>query len=347
MLRNRRLWLGSVGLGLAALFLATQARAADLIKYLPNDTEFVVTANVRQLLNAPLVQKGPVLAGIKDKLKEDEIKKVLAALGFDPLKDLETITFAGPLSEEVDKKLIIITGNFDVDKFQKAAEEHAKNNSDNLKITKHGDYKVWEVSNVNQPGLPDPAYVAMVDKTTLLMTGGKDYLKEALSKAAGKKTTELNKAIAKLVARVEDKQSFTAMTTLKALAEADFIANLNEQIKPAFAMLKQIKDIDAFSLSVALGKDIKIGLDVNAKDEATAKKMAKAMNQGLLFAPAAIGIAAMQNEQIAPFVDVIKDVVNATKVRAKGDSVSVHVVITQEIIDKGKKAAKKLQGGDD
>ena len=48
-----------------------------------------------------------------------------------------------------------VSGNFDVDKFQKLAEEHAKNSADHLKITKQGKYKVWEVTGHNIPNFPD------------------------------------------------------------------------------------------------------------------------------------------------------------------------------------------------
>jgi hypothetical protein len=339
MLRNRRLWLGSLIVSLAALVLGTPAGAADLTKYLPNETEFVLTLNVQQLLDSPLVKKEG-LPKIKAELQKEKTKKILDALGFDPLKDLTNFTVAGPVSADFEKKLGIITGKFDVDKFQKLAEEHAKNSADNLKITKEGKYKVWEVTGHEIPNFPETVYITMVDNTTVLLAGGKPYLKEALAKADGKKKTELKKEIGGLVEKVDDKQTGSLMVDAAAVANADFIPNIEQAAKA----LEQFK---TFTFGVTLTKEVSIKIDLGAKSAMAARKMSKEINKGLILAPALIGVAAMQQEQLAPFVDVIKDIINGTKVIAKGESVLIRTVITQELMEKMEKAAKKAKGGDD
>jgi hypothetical protein len=66
----------------------------------------------------------------------------------------------------------------------------------------------------------------------------------------------------------------------------------------------------------------------------------------LIAAPVAIAFAAQQNEQIKPFVDLINDVIKATKVNAKGDVVVIKTVIDKELMGKMEKAVKKAKGDD-
>src|SRR5262249_47295568 len=109
-----RLW----GAALAVAALAAPARAADLDPYLPADTEVVVTVNVRQLLGSELLKKLG-LDKAKEALKDlDQVKTVLDELGFDPFKDLDRLTVAGPGGTEQDRGLIIARGRFDPDKFK-------------------------------------------------------------------------------------------------------------------------------------------------------------------------------------------------------------------------------------
>src|SRR6516165_1850557 len=85
-----RTWL----LAGALLALVLPARAAEPDKYLPNDTEAIVVLNVKQILDSPLVKKH-LAEKIRDEIKNNaEVSKVLEALGFDPLKDLSSITIA-------------------------------------------------------------------------------------------------------------------------------------------------------------------------------------------------------------------------------------------------------------
>src|SRR5262249_36270471 len=74
----------------AALHVAP-ARAAEISKFLPNDTEVVLNVNVKQVLDSPLFKKH-LLQQVKTFLKNNaDAEKMLDALGFDPLKDVSAI----------------------------------------------------------------------------------------------------------------------------------------------------------------------------------------------------------------------------------------------------------------
>src|SRR5215831_6496476 len=92
---------------LLAFLLPISAQAGEVNKYLPNDSDFVVMLNVRQLLNSPLVQKH-ALADLKTMLKANsEATKHLEALGFDPFKDLTSITLAVCITKGEPRALMI------------------------------------------------------------------------------------------------------------------------------------------------------------------------------------------------------------------------------------------------
>src|SRR2546423_12266153 len=91
---HRVLGASVVGLALAGLLLSAPVRAAEVEKLLPNDSEIILTINVKQMLHSPLVQKLP-LDKLKQVLKsQDEVQKVLTELNFDPFSDIESLTIA-------------------------------------------------------------------------------------------------------------------------------------------------------------------------------------------------------------------------------------------------------------
>src|SRR5260370_12239021 len=165
MLRYRPGWLGCL---LLVAFMAPPARAGDIDKYLPEDTETVVTLNVRQLLDSAIVKKYG-LEPAKEALKSaDEVADVLKDLGFDPFNDLDQIIIAGPGGNEQDKGLVIGHGKFDLAKFKAKAEEAAKDNADIVKIHKSGTNQIYEVK--IEADQENTLFVALTSKDTILAT---------------------------------------------------------------------------------------------------------------------------------------------------------------------------------
>src|SRR5262245_10817001 len=205
MMRYRH-WLAGLAVALTVLCHALPAHAvadtkltpapSDLNKYLPDNAAYLVRVNFQQMQKSELLK--PYVGMLKEKLKSGEAQKHLEALGFDPLKDLGTLTVAGPVSKDFEQHLVILTGKFNAEKFQKAAKEAAKKGGDEvLKLTKIGNYTVWEVSppNTRAPA-PSTYFITLVDENTILVTAGKKLLQDSLAKASGKKKTQLSKEIA-------------------------------------------------------------------------------------------------------------------------------------------------------
>ena len=106
-----------------AALLAPPAGAAEVSPYLPDDIEVVAFVNVRQLLAAPLVQRH-ALEQARTTLKENaELQKLLAAAGFDPLRDVQSVTLAAPGSGVPSRAVLIVAGTFDVERIHALADE--------------------------------------------------------------------------------------------------------------------------------------------------------------------------------------------------------------------------------
>src|SRR5262249_12325946 len=157
--------LRRVGLAiLLGVVLAAPGRSAEPDRHLPDDSEIVLRLTVRQLLDAPLVQKH-CLELIKGYVNgKPAAKEVLDALAFDPLRDITSLTAASPSAGDSDKVFVVVRGKFDPAKFHAKAEEAAKAHADHLKIHAEGAHKIYEVRD-GSLGDDKPVYVALLDGT--------------------------------------------------------------------------------------------------------------------------------------------------------------------------------------
>ncbi len=316
MLRARNLWLGGL---LVVALAAAPARAADLDKYLPEDTETIVTLNVRQLVDSKVVKKIG-LDQFKEALKGiDEVSDALKDLGFDPFKDLDSICIAGPGGNDQDKGLVIVHGKFDVEKFKAKANDAAKNNADVLKkIHKSGTHEIYEV---HIPGDQDVTlFVTIADKGTILAAPGKDYVVDALKRVEAKKNPGLkNKQIQTMIEKMDTTQTLSLGMVGDALAKAEVP---DEKIKAA------LSKIETVSGGISVTDELKLEFKIGTKTPADAKEINKTINDGL---NQGIGLLALLNEpKLAPVVDFLKTV----KASAKDKDITIKGKIDAEAIEK-------------
>src|SRR5262245_53501934 len=180
MTQHCKLGASAIGLALLLTLVSAPAGAAEIHKLLPDDTAGIVTINVRQVLDSNLVKKH-ALELIKQGLQDqEEVQKVTKALGLDPLKDIDRVVTAG--SDMDNTGLIVVEGRFDPDKIKAQAAETAQKQAEQLKVHKVGGYELYEVQ---IPDHPDPMFVAVASKNTIVAGATKEYVTEALDKAAG------------------------------------------------------------------------------------------------------------------------------------------------------------------
>src|SRR3954463_12113006 len=105
----------AVVVSVAATFaLAPSLRAADLTGLLPDGTALVLSLNVKQLLQAPLVRSDE--KAFKQLMAD--ATKALERFGVDPAKDLDRVLLAASDPLKPASWLVLLSGRFDANKVQ-------------------------------------------------------------------------------------------------------------------------------------------------------------------------------------------------------------------------------------
>src|SRR5262249_47961192 len=100
--------------------LAAPLNAATPDKYLPDDSEVVLTVDVRRFLETPLINRD--LDKLREALKgQEKISAELEKLGLDPLKDVDRVTVAAAPGQGNDHFLLVAHGRFDTAKLEARA----------------------------------------------------------------------------------------------------------------------------------------------------------------------------------------------------------------------------------
>jgi hypothetical protein len=319
MLMQSRLWVV-----LAILAGLTQsARASDVDKLLPNQTELIVVVNVKQIVEAPLIKKH-ALERLRTLLKgNNEATKILESVGFDPFRDLTSITTATSGVSPDAKFLAIVHGQFDPAKLEKKAEEVAKEKTDMLKISKEGDQKIYEVK--ANPNDDKPAFVGIVDSKTVVASNDKEYVADAFAKAAGKKTTSLNKDVQTLIEKADPNQSIWLAAPGTTFSKSELASE-----QKAKQSLEKVRSVTA---AIAISKDVKFTLTVAAKTADNAKELAEEIKEGLTQIKGLLAVLAGNQKEIAPVVDLVGSIEVATD----GTAVTLKSAVSEDLIEKGLK----------
>jgi len=317
---NRMKYLLLVG---AVAALALPAQAAEVDKYLPNDAAIVAAVNFKQLIESPIIKKF-ALAHLKDALKkDDETSKILNAVGFDPTKDLTSVTISLDAVSSEPKVAVIVHGQFDVDKFAAKAEEEAKNKPDKLVIRKEADGKLYEMT------APDgkPGFVAIIDKTTIVFSNQKDYVNDALAKAAGKKKSDVSKELRAAIEKQDANQSLWAIVPGETLKKSELVNAAEEKAK------KNIEKIENIVLGITVSTDLKFKVAIATNSADSAKELAEDLKEALNQAKGFLAIVAGQQKNIGPIVDLV----GAMKLATDGSSITIKSEVSQELIEKSLK----------
>jgi hypothetical protein len=313
MARTHTLWLAGLA---GALLTLPAARAAAPDKLLPADSEIVVTIHVRQILDSPLIKKRGLDAAREALKSVEEAKEVLEELGFDPFTDLDRITVASPGGAEKDRGLVIVRGRFDLDKFKARAEKAARDDPDVLKIGKGGGKVVYEVS---PPGQDTPLFVALLDKTTLVASPGKDYVVQAIKKDAGKEKDEIKDSdFRALLERMDEKQSVAFAAVGAAFKGGDLV--------PAAEVFDKV---DAVGGGLTLGDELKLEVVLSAKSADDAKQIKESVNTAINSGIALLGLATGDHKELEKVLDILKTV----KATAKDKTVTLKVRVSAEVLE--------------
>jgi len=239
--------------------------------------------------------------------------EILTDLGFDPLKDIDSLTVAAPGGGDMEKGLIIVMGKFKAEKLVAKANEEAKNNKDKVKTHKAGDKTIFEVI------IPDqqvPMFMMIASNSMILASTQKDYLEKSLA-ASGSKLA--NKNFSTLVEKLDPNLAISMVAVSSAFPSKGLP-------EPAKAIVDGIESVGG---GVGIDKDITLSINVSAKDEDSSKKLKETMDQGMAQALGFLGLMAAQQKELTPVLEFVKSM----KTGSKGKVMSLEGKLPGKVIE--------------
>jgi hypothetical protein len=307
-----------LGLVLTAVLLPASVRAAEADRLLPDDTAAVVFVNVRQVLDSPVFKKH-AQEQIKAILKQnEEVQKLLDAVGLDLFKDVSTLTVANSGSS-AEKTLLIAHGNFDLTKIHATADFVAKDHPDALKIHKQGTLRIYEGKGQNANS---PAFACFLDKDTVVLSPSRDYVLGAVARSAGKQEAKLSRELQAVLAQVDGKQS----VWLAGLVTDAMRQNLggNPQLSD------YAKTLTAYSGTVVLTNDVQLAFLIHTTDATAAANLGNLLN-------GAKGLAAAAAGNVEQYGPLLADIIDALQVANNKNTVTISGKVSDEMLQKGLK----------
>jgi hypothetical protein len=323
------------------------AAPEDPFALLPDDTKAVITINVRQVLDSALLKKSGALERLQEELKKDDnATKVMGNLGFNPLKDLDSVIYAVGGDKKDHKELVIFKGKFDVKKFEQHASALAKEKHDHIGIEKvpdgrGGSYTIYSLSKLDEmlplpAEIPEPAREALgkkvfigLDSSALLVSSGQNSVVDALAKAAGHKTSAIKEEKLKaLLAKTDTKQSLALVILTKALL------NDSGGAGPA----KELQNLEDIRGGISVTDEIKAGFHLDAKDADSAKEIKNTLEEHLDQGKNAVTMLSAQMEALKPFATLLEGI----KTEVKDKTVTIKSTINRDLLDNLASSVREL-----
>lgn len=320
---------------------AASARAAEVEPLLPKETEQVVHANFKQMLDSDIVKKY-AMGQLKQALQGDDVKGMLETLGLDPLKDIETAT-VGIWDNQKDKDkeketepgmntVGVVKGKFDAKKLFDAARGEADKNKDKVEIvTEKSDDKEVSLVKISQ-GSGKPVYLTVADEKTIVFGSDKKYALGALTAFNKKEKAKLSKELTALVLKQDDKASlfYCGVTEgkFKDLPAASFDGLKNVGIDGE-KMKAQLEKMNTMAVTVNLGKEVTFSAVAGMKDADAAEEFSGTMDKLVDTAKTFLPLLGGQQPKMKT---LINDLTKSVGVKAKDKDVTLSFQLTAKAI---------------
>jgi acetyl esterase/lipase len=307
-------------------------------KLLLAETEIILTHNVRQFLtdqkDTPSVQDW--LRQFRSALQGDgkQVGSFFAALGVDPLKDVDRIT-AGFTLGDTRPLCVIVEGRFDADKFASAFTKLARQQWGSCSTRQVGERAVWQI-----PG-GDGANVALLSGRTLAITRGKAAMDALLARASAREATP-SAAMRKLLERGEKEHILFLIDHVDARVDAalDIVkAEVGKTMRPGDTLGKLIldqvtsqiqkyaHDVSAFCIGLSVGEEeLRLQWGLVAKKPEVARELRGWVDRGNIW-----GSLALQGLNI-DLARQLADILVHTRVVCKDTTLVVRAEIPYEFL---------------
>jgi hypothetical protein len=283
-----------------------------LVRLFPPTTEWVITLQLRRALAAELLRDKKAFLPLVDlflesKLQEQspEVAKYVRKLGLKYSQDLDSLTVVGAAGSDPAQVLILLSGRFDVAKWQAAAREAAQAHADTFRIRQQEQQTIWEITLPEKQGT---LQVALVNDHLLLASPGRDTLTAALGRVSAPTPGKLKKEVRKLLADLDPQAALGMLATGNALAKM-VEANPAPQLQAAApALEKLLAKLQGVSLDVTLTEDLNFQLGIRTASAEARKALVQQANFGLLILQSTLAKYAKEDARFQPALEVLKTV---------------------------------------
>jgi hypothetical protein len=229
--------------GFLASFCCAFAWGADpaLINFAPPDSGVVIGINLDQIKASDLGQT------IVSKLDNADLKKFVATIGFDPLRDLHEILIAAPAGNRKSHGLFLLRGIFDPARFVEAAGKQPGVTASN--------YKGWVIMTTKGQG-SEPMSLVCVN-SSLLMGGDMESVRAALSRNGP--GTGPNPGLA---AKAAEMSLGYDIWLVSRVSPADFTGDAPQTNVGGSVQMELLRSIEQASGGVKFGTNILIAADL-------------------------------------------------------------------------------------
>lgn len=311
---NKRMFGLAVAATLTSLFVSSQAFAsdgADAMKFVPEDTMFVMSVNVERFRDSPLY--ADLLAAVTaDKEAQEMLKMLKDGAGFDIEKDLNTIVIAAPPEVMSTEEFIVIAeGNFDEKKFVAFAKEQGGD----LVAADHAGQSYYEIDKKG----------GIVFYDDFLIAGPKALVQEVIEVEKGKANAlSANTAMTELMDSADTSKDLWFAVELS--------ADLQKELS---AQMPTLGDIEAVNGSLDLASGLGLDLLVATASADSAKEIAELINQGIQ--------EAAKDQTVAQLG--LDGAVKGIKVDTDGTTIGVSLALTADELEVLQKTLEGLIGG--
>ena len=289
----------ALAVGSFAISYAQESRQEAFKVQLPADTQALIHLNFRAMIDSPLAKKIGIEKEIIKALDFDV--EFIAEIGFDPLKDIDSITIAAPGGGDMEKGLIIVAGKFKADKLLAKANEDAKNNKDNVKIHKAGDKTIFELK-CFFPDQQVSMFMMIASNSTILASTQKEYLEKAFANSGSKLA---NKDFSALVEKLDPDLAISMVAVSSAFPSKAIP-------EPYKVIIEGIDSIIGIG-GIGIDEDVTLKINVFTKDEDSSKKLKETMDQGMAQALGFLGLMAAQEKELTPVLEFVKSMKTSSK----------------------------------
>jgi hypothetical protein len=300
---------------------SSNLKAAEPTPYLPDGTMFVLTLNVKQLLQAPLVRADEKAF----RQMADEAAKALGGFGVDPRKDVDRVVLAVGEKLKAATTLVLLEGRFDTAKVEGRLRDLARERKNDMQVIEDAGATFFQ-GRLPRQAVPDPKVtlperflVTVLDASTIAFAADRAALAEAVAKRSSARKAEIKPRVLELVGRIDPRETLSVVFVPPAELLAGGLA----------AGLTGVTG----GVTVAEGVNTEVRLDV--KDAEASKRLSNDVTEGLTRVKELLpGLAAFQPGVGRREQEAIKEMLDTFKIVAKPDAVLITSTISKELIDK-------------